>query len=100
MIPASGSGLPIELDLEERLHSAKKRQRAGASRSCTAPLFPTYGLASPSDRFETCWPRPRAECDWILVIGRRSPQSGMLGRLHDLSYAMARDAPSPVLSVW
>jgi hypothetical protein len=34
----------------------------------------------------------------VLVIGR-SPQSGVLGRLRDLSYAIARDAPCPVLSV-
>jgi nucleotide-binding universal stress UspA family protein len=34
----------------------------------------------------------------VLVIGR-SPHSGALGRLGDLSYALARDAPCPVLSV-
>ena len=34
----------------------------------------------------------------VLVIGR-SPQSGVLGRLRDLSYAVVRDAPCPVLSV-
>jgi nucleotide-binding universal stress UspA family protein len=34
----------------------------------------------------------------VLVIGR-SPQPGVLGRLRDLSYALARDAPCPVLSV-
>jgi hypothetical protein len=34
----------------------------------------------------------------VLVIGR-SPQSGVSGRLRDLSYAVVRDAPCPVLSV-
>ncbi len=34
----------------------------------------------------------------VLMIGR-SPQSGALGRLRDLSYAIAREAPCPVLSV-
>ena len=34
----------------------------------------------------------------VLVTGR-SPQSGPLGRLRDLTYALVRDAPCPVLSV-
>jgi nucleotide-binding universal stress UspA family protein len=34
----------------------------------------------------------------VLVIGK-SPQPGVLGRLRDLSYAVVRDAPCPVLSV-
>jgi nucleotide-binding universal stress UspA family protein len=34
----------------------------------------------------------------VLVMGR-SPQSGAVGRLRDLSYALVRDAPCPVLSV-
>ena len=34
----------------------------------------------------------------VLVIGG-SPQTGALGRLLDLSYAVIRDAPCPALSV-
>ena len=34
----------------------------------------------------------------VLIIGR-SPQSGVQGRLRDLTYAMVRDSPFPVLSV-
>jgi nucleotide-binding universal stress UspA family protein len=34
----------------------------------------------------------------VLMIGR-SPQPGSLGRLRDLTYAVVRDAPCPVLSV-
>jgi hypothetical protein len=33
-----------------------------------------------------------------MFIGR-SPQSGALGRLRDLTYTMVRDSPFPVLSV-
>jgi nucleotide-binding universal stress UspA family protein len=33
-----------------------------------------------------------------LIIGR-SPQSGTDGRLRDLTYAMVRDSPFPVLSI-
>ncbi len=34
----------------------------------------------------------------VLVIGRSS-QPGAQGRLRDLTYAMVRDAPCPVMSV-
>lgn len=34
----------------------------------------------------------------VLVMGR-SPESGALGRMRDLSYGLVRDAPCPVLSV-
>lgn len=34
----------------------------------------------------------------VLIIGR-SPQPGTLGRMRDLTYAMIRDSPVPVLSV-
>jgi nucleotide-binding universal stress UspA family protein len=39
----------------------------------------------------------RTDAD-VLFIGR-SPQSGALGRLRDLTYTVVRDAPFPVLSV-
>jgi nucleotide-binding universal stress UspA family protein len=34
----------------------------------------------------------------VLMMGR-SPQSGAFGRMRDLTYAMARDSPCPVLSI-
>jgi nucleotide-binding universal stress UspA family protein len=34
----------------------------------------------------------------VLMMGR-SPQSGTFGRMRDLTYAMARDSPCPVLSI-
>ena len=39
----------------------------------------------------------QADAD-VLIIGR-SPRSGALGRMRDLTYAMVRDSPYPVLSV-
>ena len=38
-----------------------------------------------------------AEAD-VVIMGR-SPQPGTQGRLRDLTYAIVRDSPSPVLSV-
>ena len=54
VIPASGSDLPIELDLEERLQSAKKEAASRRIEELQSAAIPTHGLASPSDRFETC----------------------------------------------
>ena len=39
----------------------------------------------------------RSDAD-VLMIGRR-PQSGALGRMHDLTYQVIRDSPFPVLSI-
>jgi nucleotide-binding universal stress UspA family protein len=98
-IPASGPELPVEMDLEERLHSAKREvasrridelQRAASSHALVSiAIGPIRHTLTEAAR------RLRAD---VLVIGR-SPQSGVLGRLRDLTYAIARDAPCPVLSV-
>jgi nucleotide-binding universal stress UspA family protein len=99
VIPASGPDLPVELDLQERLQSAKREASSrlieelqSATRShavVSIAIGPIKEMLT-----EEAW-RLRAD---VLVIGR-SPRSGALGRLRDLSYALARDAPCPVLSV-
>jgi nucleotide-binding universal stress UspA family protein len=98
-IPANGTDLPVQLDLEERLQSAKREaasrrieelQRAAGSH---APVRIATGAIK--DILTEEAHRLRAD---VLVMGR-SPQSGALGRMRDLSYAVVRDAPCPVLSV-
>jgi nucleotide-binding universal stress UspA family protein len=99
VIPASGPDLPVELDLEERLQSAKReaassrieelQNAAGSHAVVSIATGPIKGALTEAAR------RLRAD---VLVIGR-SPQPGVRGRLRDLSYAIARDAPCPVLSV-
>ncbi|HUC54384.1 MAG TPA: universal stress protein [Candidatus Cybelea sp.] len=98
-IPASGPELPVELDLQERLQSEKRevasrriaelQSAAGSHARVSIAIGPIKDLLTEAAR--------RWHAD-VLVIGR-SPQSGVLGRLRDLSYAVARDAPCPVLSV-
>jgi nucleotide-binding universal stress UspA family protein len=99
VIPASGANLLVELDLEERLQSAKREsashriealQRAASSH---APV--SIAIGPIRDMLTEAARRLRAD---VLVIGR-GPESGVLGRLRDLSYAIARDAPCPVLSI-
>src|SRR6266403_676615 len=99
VIPATGPDVPVELDLEERLQSAEKeaatfriealQSAAGSHAQLSIAIGPIRDMLTEVAR------RLRAD---VLVIGR-SPQSGVLGRLRDLSYAIARDAPCPVLSV-
>jgi len=99
VIPANRPDLPVEFDLEERVQSAKTeaasrrieelQSAAGSHSRVSIAIGPIKDMLTEGAR------RFRAD---VLVIGR-SPQSGVLGRLRDLSYAVARDAPCPVLSV-
>jgi nucleotide-binding universal stress UspA family protein len=99
VIPASGPDLPVEMDLQERLQSAKREaasRRIEALQSTSGSHALVHIAIGPiRDMLTAAARRLRAD---VLVIGR-SPQSGVLGRLRDLSYAIARDAPCPVLSV-
>ena len=99
VILASGADLLVQLDLEERLQSEK---REAASRrieelqsTAGSSARVSIGIGAIKDMVTEEARRLRAD---VLVIGR-SPQSGVLGRLRDLSYAVVRDAPCPVLSV-
>ena len=91
--------MPLQMDLEEQLQSAEKQQagqriadlqrRVGSQ----APVWIVVGpikeaLLEAARRFDAD----------ALIIGR-SPQAGTHGRLRDLTYAMVRDSPFPVLSV-
>jgi len=99
VIPASKPDLRAELDLEERLQAAKReaasrriealQSAAGSHALVSIAIGPLKEMLTEAAR------RLRAD---VLVVGR-SPRSGVLGRLRDLSYAIARDAPCPVLSV-
>jgi nucleotide-binding universal stress UspA family protein len=99
VIATSRPELRVGLDLEERLQSAKRKavgrrieelQGAAGSRALV-------NIASGSIKHVLTEQARRLRAD-VLMIGR-SLQSGVLGRLRDLSYAVARDAPCPVLSV-
>ncbi len=99
VILASGADLLVQLDLEERLQSAK---REAASRridelqgAVGSDARVSTAIGAIKDMLTEEARRLRAD---VLVIGR-SPRSGVLGRLRNLSYAVVRDAPCPVLSV-
>jgi len=99
VIATSPPELRVGLDLEERLLSAKKEaaSRRIEELQAAAGSSALVHIASGSIKHELTEQARRLRAD-VLMIGR-SPQSGALGRLRDLSYAIARDAPCPVLSV-
>jgi nucleotide-binding universal stress UspA family protein len=98
-IPAAEPGLPVQFDLQERMYSEERKAAfrrieelqkvAGSHASVEIAVGPIKDALIEAAR------RLRAD---ILIIGR-SPQAAELGRLRDLTYAMIRDAPCPVLSV-
>ena len=98
-IPAAQPGLPVQLDLEERVQSMEKQaardrfrelQRVvGSHARVSIAVGPIKDALTEAAR--------RLQAD-VLVIGRSS-QPGAQGRLRDLTYAVVRDAPCPVVSV-
>jgi nucleotide-binding universal stress UspA family protein len=98
-IQAAEPGLPIRLDLEEQMYAAE-RQQAGRR---IADLQRAIGLDVPAciaigSVKEALLEAARQSDADALIIGR-NPHPGSAGRLRDLTYAVVRDSPFPVLSV-
>jgi nucleotide-binding universal stress UspA family protein len=98
-IPAARPGLSVQLDLDERLQSLERQE----ARERFHELLKTVGsharvniaVGPVKEALTEAACRLRADA---LIIGRSS-QPGTQGRLRDLTYAVVRDAPCPVLSV-
>jgi len=98
-VQAGDPDLPVELDLEEQVHSVE-RQRAGRRISelqqivgSEAPVRIAVGSVK-----EALLEAARQSDADALMIGR-SPRPGAHGRMRDLTYAVVRDSPFPVLSI-
>jgi nucleotide-binding universal stress UspA family protein len=91
--------VPVRLDLEEHIQSEEREQalkridKLQRKVGMNAPV--RIAVGSVKDALIEAARHSDADA---LIIGR-SPQSGALGRLRDLSYAMVRDSPFPVVSV-
>lgn len=98
-IASSEPGLPVRLDLEERAESAARhaaRERVEHLQRVVGSHAPVRIVVGPIKQALI-----EAACELeadVVVIGR-SPEPGARGRLRDLTYAVVRDAPCPVLSV-
>lgn len=92
--------LNVQFDLQEELHSAEKQkameriaeiQRAAGT---DVPIRVAVGSTVKKALLRTA-----SESDADVLIMGRGPRSGRYGHLRDLTYAMIRDSPFPVLSI-
>ena len=98
-VPSTDPALPIQLDLEDQIQSEERRlvreriedlqRKVGSRASLRIAVGPIKDALLEAAR--------QSDAD-ALLIGR-SPQPGSQGRLRDLTYAVVRDSPIPVMSV-
>lgn len=96
-IPATEPGVAFEFDLEERVESAERqaaRRRIEELQRIVGSHAPIHIAVGPIKDALTETAR-RLSAD-VLMIGR-SAEAGV--RLRDLTYAVVRDAPCPVMSI-
>jgi len=98
-VQAGDTDLPIQLDLREEIHSAERQE---ANRRI-ADLQQMVGVDAPVriavGQVKEALLEAAREADADALIIGRSHQPGAHGRMRDLTYAMVRDSPFPVLSV-
>jgi nucleotide-binding universal stress UspA family protein len=91
--------LPIQLDLREQVHAATRQEasRRIAELQRIAGTDTPVRIAVGSVKEALLETTRQSDAD-VLMIGR-SHRPGAHGRLRDLTYAMVRDSPFPVLSI-
>jgi nucleotide-binding universal stress UspA family protein len=98
-IQAGNPDLPAQLDLGEQTHLTETEE----ARQHIAVLQKKVGSNAPvrivvgSVKEALLEAVRRSDADGLMI--GRSPQSGAHGRLRDLTYAIVRDSPFPVLSI-
>ena len=98
-VQAGDPGLSMQVDLEEQVHSAERQQairRLGNLQRIVGSEVPVR-IAVGSVKEALLEVARRSDAD-VLIIGR-NPRPGAHGRMRDLTYAIIRDSPFPVLSV-
>jgi len=98
-IQTADRDLSVQLDLEEQVQSQKRKravERIADLQRAVGLQAPVRIVAGPIK--ESLLEAVRGFDADVLIIGR-SPQSGVNGRLRDLTYAMVRDSPVSVVSV-
>jgi nucleotide-binding universal stress UspA family protein len=98
-LQTADSNLPIQMDLDEPIQSEERQQvrqriadlqrRVGSEAPVRIAVGPIKGALLEAIR--------QFDAD-LLMIGR-SPESGAYGRIRDLTYALIRESPFPVLSI-
>jgi len=97
-LPSADQALLTDLDLEEQVESTERQEArrriadlqrtVGSAATVRIPIGPIKDALIETAR--------RADAD-VLIIGR-SPRPGAQGRMRDLTYAVLRDSPLPVVT--
>lgn len=98
-IQAAGSGSAVELELAEKLESVQREEALKRIADLQAKLGSQaevrISIGTVKDALLDAARQSDAD---VLMIGR-AMKSGPQGRLRDLTYAVVRDSPYPVLSI-
>jgi nucleotide-binding universal stress UspA family protein len=91
--------LTVQLDLQKELHSAEKQKATERITEIQRAAGTDVPVRISVGSVKKTLLRAVGESDADVLIMGRGPRSGTYGRLRDLSYAMIRDSPFPVLSI-
>lgn len=91
--------LPIELELEEEIQSEEVREAREGIEELQNKIGSKAKVRIVAGPIKEALLEAARQFDADALIIGRSPQAGADGRLRDLTYAMIRDSPFPVLSV-
>jgi nucleotide-binding universal stress UspA family protein len=98
-VQGGDTDIPLQLDLREKLHSAEmqevRRRIADLQQTVGTDVQVRITIGSLKEALLEAVRESDAD---VLMIGR-SHQACNYGRMRDLTYAMVRDSPFPVLSV-
>jgi nucleotide-binding universal stress UspA family protein len=98
-IQAGDTDLPIQLDLREEIHSAQRQEAIRRIADLQQMVGVDVPVSIAVGRVKEALLEAAREADADALIIGRSHQPGAHGRMRDLTYAMVRDSPFPVLSV-
>jgi nucleotide-binding universal stress UspA family protein len=98
-LQGEASGLPVELDLEEKVRSVENREALGRIAELQRLVGSDAAVRVAAGELKKALLEAALLSDADVLIIGRSPRPGALGRMRDLTYALIRDSPFPVLSV-
>ncbi len=98
-IESTDRGLPVQLDLEEQLQSAERRQARERIDALQREVGSRARVRITVGPVKEALLAAIKHYDADAMIIGRSPRPGFQGRLRDLTYAIVRDSPVPVISV-
>jgi nucleotide-binding universal stress UspA family protein len=96
-LPGENQNEPIQLNVAEQTHRVQEALRRSAELQRVIGMQAAVRIAIGPVKEALVQAAAGSDAD-VLMIGR-SPTSGTSGRLRDLTYAVIRDSPVPVLSI-